>query len=82
MMLVPNISTFFEPHTTDFFWQLTSARRKKPYPYLNYYSDEAWLQFKGLKEAKIKRFSYIPFLIKNTVIYKSSKLAHPKDSDA
>lgn len=69
-IIVPNISTLIEPHAVDLFWQLRSPERKCRYSQLNYYSDEAWLQFKGFSKARIKRYSYIPFLIKNTLIYK------------
>lgn len=69
-MIVPCISTFFEPHTADFLWQLRSSGNKRVYSRLNYYSDEAWMQFQGFDGASVKRYSYIPFLIRNTLIYK------------
>jgi len=37
---------------------------------LYYYSDEAWLQFEGFKDAKLKRFYHLPPLITNLLIYK------------
>ncbi len=70
VIIVPSISTFFEPHAGEFLWQIKPAGKKKIYSRLNYYSDEAWLQFQGFNKANIKRFSYIPFFIKNTIIYK------------
>ena len=70
VVIVPSISTIFEPHTAQFFWPLRETKRKREYPCLNYFSDEAWLQFEGFREAKIKRYSYIPFFIRNSVIYK------------
>jgi ubiquinone/menaquinone biosynthesis C-methylase UbiE len=69
-IIVPNISTLLEPHTVDFFWQLRAGNKKKKYGALNYFSDEAWLQFGGFSGAEIRRFAYIPGLIKNTVIVK------------
>ncbi len=70
VILVPSISTFFEPHTTEFLWQLKPAGKKRPYSHLNYFSDEAWLQFQGFSKAHVKRYSYIPFFVRNTIIYK------------
>jgi ubiquinone/menaquinone biosynthesis C-methylase UbiE len=78
IILVPSISTFFEPHTTDFLWQLRDHNKKRKYSNLNYFSDEAWLQFKGFEGACIKRIKYIPFLISNTIIYKIEQ--SPKNS--
>lgn len=69
-ILVPSISTFFEPHTREFFWQLKTIGKKRLYSHLNYFSDEAWLQLQGFRKARVKRYSYIPFFIKNTVIFK------------
>jgi ubiquinone/menaquinone biosynthesis C-methylase UbiE len=73
IIIVPNISTFFEPHAVSFFWQLRAMNKKKNpgYP-INYFSDEAWLQFTGFCDAEIKRFAYIPGFIKNTIIIKKS----------
>lgn len=70
MMLVPSISTIFEPHTGQFFWQHRAKNSKNAYPCLNYFSDEAWLQFDGLKGAEVARYSYIPLFIRNSIIYK------------
>jgi ubiquinone/menaquinone biosynthesis C-methylase UbiE len=70
VVIVPNISTLLEPHTVDFLWQLRAMNKKKKYSALNYFSDEAWLQFGGFSGAKITRFAYIPLLIKNTIIVK------------
>lgn len=70
VVLVPSISTFLEPHTGDFFWQLRPRGRKRNYNHLNYYSDDAWLQFGGFSGAKITRFGYIPLLIENSIIYR------------
>jgi ubiquinone/menaquinone biosynthesis C-methylase UbiE len=72
VIIIPNISTLLEPHTVDFFWQLRATYKKKKYNALNYFSDEAWLQFGGFSGAKITRFAYIPGLIKNTIIVKRS----------
>jgi ubiquinone/menaquinone biosynthesis C-methylase UbiE len=70
VIIVPNILTLLEPHTVDFFWQLRAINKKKKYNALNYYSDDAWLKFGGFSGAKVTRYSYIPGLIKNTVIAK------------
>lgn len=70
VIIVPNISTFFELHTIQFLWQLRAGNRKRRYGNLNYFSDEAWLQFGGFSGAKVIRWSYLPGLIKNTVIVK------------
>jgi ubiquinone/menaquinone biosynthesis C-methylase UbiE len=72
VIIVPNILTFLEPHAVEFFWQLRSMNKKKKYNALNYFSDEAWLQFGGFSGAAITRFSYIPGLIKNTIIVKTA----------
>jgi ubiquinone/menaquinone biosynthesis C-methylase UbiE len=69
-IIVPSISTILEPHTASFLWQLKSSEKKLKYTCLNYYSDEAWLQFQGFNNAHTKRYSYIPFFLKNTLIYK------------
>lgn len=74
VMVVPCISTIFEPHTAQFFWQNRAKHRKHSYKCLNYFSDEAWLQFGGFKDAKIRRYSYIPFFIRNSIIYKFENL--------
>ena len=68
---VPAINTFVESHTNSFFWQLRDHNKKTPYGALNYFSDEAWLQFIGFHDAKVKRFSYIPFGKKDLIIYKN-----------
>jgi ubiquinone/menaquinone biosynthesis C-methylase UbiE len=70
VVIVPNISTFFEPHTVSFFWQLRARNKKKKHNTLNYFSDDAWLKFEGFSGVEITRFSYIPGLIKNTIITK------------
>lgn len=70
VVVVPSISTIMEPHTTELFWQIRDSTKKRKHSYLNYFSDEAWLQFSGFRDAKIKRYTYMPFLIKNTIIYK------------
>ena len=71
VIIVPNISTFFEPHTVSFLWQLRAKNKKKKYDFLNYFSDETWLKFTGFSGAEITRFTYIPGLIKNTIIFKN-----------
>ena len=71
-IIVPCINTFFEPHVKDIFWQLRDIKYKKTYSQapLNYFSDEAWLSFKGFSGAKVTRFNYIPFIKNDLIIYK------------
>jgi len=69
IILVPSISTFFEPHTNSFFWPTRQKGKKHLATSLNYFSYEAWLQFSGFTNAKITRFYYFPGLISNTIIY-------------
>ena len=68
---VPCINTFFEPHVKGLFWQLKSKKWKKEYTNapLNYFSDEAWLSFKGFRNAKSKRFQYMPLVKTDLIIY-------------
>jgi ubiquinone/menaquinone biosynthesis C-methylase UbiE len=69
-IIVPSINTILEPHTQIMLWQLRDYNKKDKRDYkLNYFSDESWLAFKGFRGAKIMRFSYIPFFIKNLFIY-------------
>ena len=68
--VVPAVSTLVEPHTSSMFWQLRGRNRKASHPSLNYYSDDAWLQFEGFEGASLKRFFHIPPFITNLVIYR------------
>lgn len=68
-IVVPSISTRLEPHTIEWRWQLKPHGTKRAVPALNYFSDEAWLQFDGFRNAEIKTFDYLPLLIRNVVIY-------------
>lgn len=68
---VPSNGTFFDPHTLGFFWQMRGFGKKRLHPQLNYFSDEAWLQFSGFKDAKLRRYWHIPFLIQGLFIYKA-----------
>lgn len=69
-VVVPSIATRLEPHTMVWRWQLKPRGSKRAVPALNYFSDEAWLQFDGFRSASIQTFDYLPILIKNTLIYK------------
>jgi ubiquinone/menaquinone biosynthesis C-methylase UbiE len=70
-IIVPSINTILEPHTQVIFWQLRNYYKKEQRDYkLNYFTDTNWLEFKGFNGAKIKRFNYIPFIVKNLIIYK------------
>jgi len=69
-MVVPCISTRFEPHCWKYKWQMKSGIN---YPEdVNYMSDAAWTKFEGFKGAKVARFDYIPLLITNLMIYGSN----------
>ncbi len=70
VVIVPSIGTVLEPHAVSLFWPIRSAKKKVSHAYLNYFSDEAWMQFEGFLSAQSKRFWYIPGLIKNYVIWK------------
>lgn len=70
VIVVPSVSTVIEPHSASLLWQLRSNEKKKPYSRLNYFSDEAWLQFEGFKESKSKRFFHLPPVVSNLLIYK------------
>lgn len=60
--LVPAVSTPFESHMTSFGWQLRDRNKKPPHSQgsLNYFSDEAWMQFQGFADADTRRFTYMP----------------------
>lgn len=66
---VPSIATIYEPHKGSFLWQLRNRNNKNGDLALNYYSDEAWLQFNGFKNALTTRKNYL-FFINNLWIYK------------
>lgn len=72
-IVIPAINTRIEPHMKSWKWQLRDRNYKKQFRHagLNYYSDDAWMKFGGFKDAKTKRFWYIPQLISNLVIYKT-----------
>lgn len=71
VVVVPSISTRLEPHVGQFYYPIRANGKKKvPWWGLNYFSDEAWLQFSGFAGAQIDRFDYIPGLVTNTVIWK------------
>jgi ubiquinone/menaquinone biosynthesis C-methylase UbiE len=69
IIVVPSVTTLIEPHTASLLWQLRQIGSKRKYQDLNFFSDEAWLSFKGFETSKIKRFWLIPLLISNTYIY-------------
>lgn len=74
-IVVPSMSTIIEPHTLGLFWPLrlnkkminkhTDIKLK-----LNFFTDHTWSKFEGFSNADIKKTWYIPFLIRNTIIYK------------
>ena len=69
VVVVPSISTVLEPHVGQFYYPLRAHKKKRvPKWGLNYFSDEAWLQFSGFQGANIERLNYFPPLISNTII--------------
>lgn len=71
VIIVPSITTFIEPHTASFLWQLRQQSTKSKYSdNLNFMSDDAWLSFAGFSQSSIRRFWLIPLLISNTYIYR------------
>lgn len=69
-VIVPSLACIIEPHTLSLFWQIRDHNKKVGRSTLNYYSDEAWLQFDGFSGAKVQRFFYLPG-ISNLMIYKN-----------
>lgn len=70
VVVVPAISTLIEPHVGQVLYGLRKHSAKRvPWWGLNFFSDEAWLQFRGFQGAEIDRFAYVPLLITNTVIW-------------
>lgn len=67
-IMVPAITTPYEPHTHQFLWPL--RRHRKHHPWLLFFDDQTWLKFNGFREAYVKRFWYIPGMICNLIIYK------------
>lgn len=69
-VMIPSIGTLFEPHVGSIMWQIKDHNKKKKHSSLNYYSDEAWLQFSGFKNAVTRRKYYIPLVKQDLWIYK------------
>lgn len=61
-MIVPSMGTILEPHTMRFLWQIRDRNKKYAIGCLNFYSDEAWTNFEGFREAHTRRFWSIPGL--------------------
>ena len=60
-VIVPSNGTWVEPHTWSLFWQARSIHAKSACAYeLNYFSDEAWLQFPGFEGATTRRYWHVP----------------------
>lgn len=68
-MIMPSVSTPYEPHTHQFFWALKKSR--KFHPWLLFFDDLTWLKFTGFEQAAVKRMRYIPGLITNICVYKN-----------
>jgi len=69
-MVVPCISTRFEPHFWEYRWQLKKPNDRQVN--VNYLSDRAWTRFEGFTGASTVRFDYIPGLITTLMIYKAA----------
>ena len=72
--VVPSISTPLEPHCGKLFFP-TGLHRSFCSPqegplHLNFFSEHTWTKFEGFCGCSIRRFFYIPPLIRNTIIYK------------
>jgi ubiquinone/menaquinone biosynthesis C-methylase UbiE len=68
-VIVPSAGTLLEPHTWSPLWQLRDRRTKPQCAYeLNYFSDEAWLQFPGFIGATTQRYWHAPG-VQNLIIY-------------
>lgn len=70
-ILVPAITTPYEPHAHQFFWGL--RRHRKHHPWLLFFDDLTWLKFGGFAKAYVRRFWYIPGFISNLIIYKNAE---------
>jgi SAM-dependent methyltransferase len=64
-VVVPCVATPLEPHVMKMWWPLSPVRERID---VNYFSDQAWLKFRGFADATTHRIDYIPGLIKNLVI--------------
>jgi SAM-dependent methyltransferase len=71
-VVVPSSGTWLEPHTRSLWWQNRDRNRKPRCEYdLNYFSDEAWVQFPGFEGAKTQRYWHAPG-VQNLMIISSN----------
>lgn len=73
--VVPSVTTLIEPHNFKLLFPLRMQRKmcakQRGIPlHLNFFSEHTWTKFMGFSECRIKRFFYLPFFVRNTVIYK------------
>lgn len=73
--IVPSVSTLIEPHCCGLFFPLRLHRRmcaaQTGVPlHLNFFTEHTWTKFEGFYDCKVKRFFYLPPLVRNTAIYK------------
>lgn len=73
--VVPSVSTFIEPHCAKIRFPLRLHRNMMSEQagmplHLNFFTEHTWTKFSGFNGCDIKKFYYLPPLIKNTVIYK------------
>lgn len=66
-IMVPAITTPYEPHTHQFRWGL--RRSRKHHPWLLFFDDQTWLKFTGFAQSEVMRYWYIPAFICNLIIY-------------
>lgn len=71
--LVPSIDSLIEPHLLTPLWHLRKHSSKRRHDSLIYLSDEGWLSFRAFEGAEILRYSYIPLLLRNNVIWKKGE---------
>lgn len=74
VVVVPSLGSMVEPHTARFLWHLRDRRTKPAYSgTLSYMSDEAWLGLGGFQNAQTFRYSHLPPLINNLVIFEKKQ---------
>lgn len=73
--VVPSVSTLLEPHSGKLFFSrglhrnMFSEQEGMPL-HLNFFTEHTWTKFSGFNGCDVKKFYYLPPIIKNTIIYK------------
>jgi cyclopropane fatty-acyl-phospholipid synthase-like methyltransferase len=83
LVVVPSITILLESHFHSFLWQLRSYERRRKLSHsslgfelpgrheeINYFSDNAWLNFIGFSTWKTKRHWHMFPIVRNLFIYK------------